>query len=86
MDPTERFAVPLDEGDGSAFDDFEHAAEDIAEQSRANNEYDDPFAEEDIQDEFEDGFVEDGVDGQDDGPREAKGPQAVAQRASLAQQ
>lgn len=79
--PSSRFAVPLDEGDGSAFDDFEHAAEDIAEQSRANNEFDDPFAEEDIQDEFEDDYVEDGVDAPDDGPRPSS---AVAEAIAYA--
>ncbi|MEM7668621.1 MAG: FHA domain-containing protein [Pseudomonadota bacterium] len=58
--PSSRFAVPLDEaeddGERSAFDEFEDAAEDIERQSRANHEYDDPFGDDDP---FADGFEDD---------------------------
>lgn len=80
--PSSRFAVPLDDADseGSAFDDFEHAAEDIAEQSRANDDYEDPFADEDFADEFEDEAPEiDEID--DDGPRPSS---AVAEAIAIA--
>ncbi|MEM9426736.1 MAG: FHA domain-containing protein [Pseudomonadota bacterium] len=83
--PSSRFAVPLDESadddDGSAFDQFADAAEDIAEQSRANKDYDDPFAdgfEADeapmAADDVKDDFV-------DDGPRPSS---AVAQAIAYA--
>ncbi|MEM7752160.1 MAG: FHA domain-containing protein [Pseudomonadota bacterium] len=57
--PSSRFAVPLDAADDnddrSAFDEFEHAAEDIERQSRANDEFDDPFDTDPFADGFEDG-------------------------------
>lgn len=74
--PSSRFAFPADDDDGSAFDDFEHAAEDIAEQSRANTEFDDPFAEESF-DEPEDDMLE----ADTDGPRPSR---AVAEAIAFA--
>ncbi|MGR3515270.1 MAG: FHA domain-containing protein [Paracoccaceae bacterium] len=87
--PSSRFAVPLEEAEdeGSAFDDFEHAAEDIAEQSRANNEFDDPFADEDdLEVGFDDDFtLEDEVleeeTLEDDAPRPSS---AVAEAIAIA--
>ncbi len=75
--PSSRFAVPLDEadddGEHNAFDDFEDAAEDIAQQSRANDDYDDPFED----DPFDAGDEED----EDDGPRPSS---AVAEAIAFA--
>lgn len=76
--PSSRFAVPLDEadedGEHNAFDDFEDAAEDIARQSRANDQYDDPFADDPFEAEPED-------DEDDDGPRPSS---AVAEAIAFA--
>ncbi|MEM7718211.1 MAG: FHA domain-containing protein [Pseudomonadota bacterium] len=79
--PSSRFATPLDVADeGSAFDDFEHAAEDIAEQSRSNHEFDDPFVEDDFEADFDDeDDLDDGFD--DDGPMPSS---AVGQAIAIA--
>lgn len=79
--PSSRFAVPFDEADdddnGNAFDQFEDAAEDIAAQSRANDDFDDPFAENAFEADFED--EDDDFDA--DGPRPSS---AVAEAIAFA--
>ncbi|MEM6387966.1 MAG: FHA domain-containing protein [Pseudomonadota bacterium] len=78
--PSSRFAQPLDaaEDESGAFDDFEHAADDIAEQSRANDDFDDPFDDDDFEDDFEDSLDD---LGEDEGPRPSS---AVAEAIAYA--
>ncbi|MEO1537299.1 MAG: FHA domain-containing protein [Pseudomonadota bacterium] len=80
--PSSRFATPAEEAGDEVgdVDDFEHAAEDIAEQSRANNEFDDPFADEGVADDFDVGF-EPVPEVDDDGPRQSS---AVAEALAIA--
>lgn len=81
--PSSRFAVPLEEAQDAPLDEFEHAAEDIAEQSRNNNDFDDPFADENFEADFDGdedaSFEDDGFD--DDGPMPSS---AVGQAIAIA--